>query len=699
MRKITKLMLALLLCVVSAGVVNARTSIDMRTATTNENAAWDAETNTFSWTAEDAYVVIPGLSGDLTGCYLDFTISAACHISIVYTDNTETIGDWNGYGRFGSGGSKTQDLGFMAGEKINSVKEVRICSQSSSGNLTLENVSYYYPVILDFDASGVATVNFKSIITSGGIEFDPVTGVVTNTNGTGALSLDLPGNGIDLSSIKRLDVTYTGTEDLWGSDENRVLKSLEIAGVNTWQGSRYGADLTNYANQCANVRSIQWNAGGKVGGSITITAIKFTTNFVNCGKAGETMLNTLPWNKIDGSGTATPDWNMNGTSDTYYGNYSGDATHYVDLTDYDELRVYCASNSDGFRAFFIKADGSGTDAKNTASATWNATDKYYSIDLSTVTKWNGKVALKSIKSDPWSGTTGQTVTNIVVYKTPAAGTAQYLLFGRGVLDAATKALLDDANVTSIDATGMTNVTAAKLTSANPNCLFIANAGKLSNANNVIVDGTCANLVLTDGHPFAVPGDHFTATSASYTTTINATAQAGTLALPFAAAIPEGVKAYTLFYTGNDKATASEVTSIEANAPVLLNGSGEVTFTGADTWVTIAPTNGLNTLVGVYEETTVPTGDYVLQNGEDGVGFYKVSAEDPITINPFRAYLTTWGAGAAKVRVIYEAEDATAITSLEAQDVVNETIYNLNGMRISHPTKGIYIKNGKKFIVK
>lgn len=59
----------------------------MSTTTASTNATWNSETNTFAWTAENEYIVIPGLSGDLTGCYLDFTISGECHLDIVDTDD------------------------------------------------------------------------------------------------------------------------------------------------------------------------------------------------------------------------------------------------------------------------------------------------------------------------------------------------------------------------------------------------------------------------------------------------------------------------------------------------------------------------------------------------------------------------------------------------------------------------------------
>jgi hypothetical protein len=43
-------------------------------------------------------------------------------------------------------------------------------------------------------------------------------------------------------------------------------------------------------------------------------------------------------------------------------------------------------------------------------------------------------------------------------------------------------------------------------------------------------------------------------------------------------------------------------------------------------------------------------------------------------------------------------DAIFIVRQTEQQVM-EGIYNLQGQRVEHPTQGIYIKNGKKYIVK
>ncbi len=388
---------------------------------------------------------------------------------------------------------------------------------------------------------------------------------------------------------------------------------------------------------------------------------------------------------------------MNVSTDTYYADGQGNTDHFVDLTEYEELRIYRDDNT-AFRAFFINSAGTNVNQISSSSATWNAEEKYWSLNLSSIEKWDNKVALKTIKSSSYQ--VYDIVKNIVVYKTPAAGSAQYLIKGKGLQDAATTTLLADATVTSIDVTGMTNVTATTLTSANPNCLFIANSGKLSNANNVIVSGTCNKLELTDNYPFMAPSN-FTATSASYTTTINETAKAGTLCLPFAASIPDGVKAYTLTCsTGATEAEATKLTGIiPANTPVLLNGSGSVTFEGSSAAVDADATNVSGAMTGVFARTQVPADRYVLQyDATDGLGFYKVES-DNIYANPFRAYLTA-STPSRGLSIVYANDETTGIADVRSsKEEVKGEYYNLKGQRIAQPTKGLYIKNGKKYIVK
>ena len=176
--------------------------------------------------------------------------------------------------------------------------------------------------------------------------------------------------------------------------------------------------------------------------------------------------------------------------------------------------------------------------------------------------------------------------------------------------------------------------------------------------------------------------------------------ASTLVLPFASTIPTGVTCYTLNYTaGNNSVKATEVnTTLAANTPVLVNANeGSYKFVSTaisgDAATGSAPVT-VGALTGVYTETTVPSGSYILwANESNPIGFYLANNN---TVAANRAYLTADGAGANMLNIVFGEE--TGISTVTAQQN-DGNIYNLQGRSISQPTKGIYVKNGKKFLVK
>ncbi len=187
----------------------------------------------------------------------------------------------------------------------------------------------------------------------------------------------------------------------WNADGNYW--SLDLSKAPTYQGKIYLKCIKSmYQTDCNTVTDIQ----------------VYKTEYVRA-LLQEDVLNTLPWIKRDGNVQENPTWyvgNPNADSDTYYGNYSSDPTHNVDLSAYDELRIY-RTNENGFRAFFINAAGNGTNNINDNSngvVSWNAAGKYWTVDLSKVEKSDGKVLLKSIKSTSSGNNDANTVTNITV---------------------------------------------------------------------------------------------------------------------------------------------------------------------------------------------------------------------------------------------------------------------------------------------
>ena len=65
---------------------------------------------------------------------------------------------------------------------------------------------------------------------------------------------------------------------------------------------------------------------------------------------------------------------------------------------------------------------------------------------------------------------------------------------------------------------------------------------------------------------------------------------------------------------------------------------------------------------------------------------------------------TWDDAICAITRLYDSLDPEKLAAGITVPIVNSSkpqnvYYNLNGQRVNRPTKGIYIANGKKFIVK
>ena len=260
-----------------------------------------------------------------------------------------------------------------------------------------------------------------------------------------------------------------------------------------------------------------------------------------------------------------------------------------------------------------------------------------------------------------------------------------------------KELTDDVPVLDLTNAKVTGDVA--ITATNPNGLVYTKTGNAITGitNNVVVDGTCANLVLTDGHPFKAT-KQFTATKASYNMTAVAGGKFGTLMLPFAVKTLPG-KAYSLdqgvTYGGDIYAT--EVNAIAANSPVLVTATGAYTATEASVAAT-ADTYTNGELTGTYKAMTAEENTFVLQKHGNYVAFFMVKDTKP-TVNPFRAYIKAQSGAASKefVNVIFDG-NTTGISNVNNQgNAANDIIYDLSGRRVNKAHKGVYIINGKKIV--
>ena len=148
---------------------------------------------------------------------------------------------------------------------------------------------------------------------------------------------------------------------------------------------------------------------------------------------------------------------------------------------------------------------------------------------------------------------------------------------------------------------------------------------------------------------------------------------------------------------NGRAKATSIgKQIPAATPVLLRSSSGVTSVTATINDEATATTGGNKLEGTYTQlTSLPEGNnYILGNGDDGIGFYKLASGKVIGAN--KAYLNAGGALVKGLTLDFGGEDA--VKSINAESVDN-SIYDLSGRRVKSPSTGLYIVNGKKVVIK
>lgn len=165
------------------------------------------------------------------------------------------------------------------------------------------------------------------------------------------------------------------------------------------------------------------------------------------------------------------------------------------------------------------------------------------------------------------------------------------------------------------------------------------------------------------------------------------------AVDFSAA--EGLTAYTAKV--NDGNATITLTAIEdgivpANTGVILKGeAGD--YTGA---ITTTEATVDNDLKANATEITGNGSIYVLNNGTKGIGFYQLSETG--TLAAGKAYLEI--TSSAKAYTFVWNESTGIEENYEFGTMSSDAAtYDLSGRKVANPAKGLYIKNGKKFIVK
>ena len=142
----------------------------------------------------------------------------------------------------------------------------------------------------------------------------------------------------------------------------------------------------------------------------------------------------------------------------------------------------------------------------------------------------------------------------------------------------------------------------------------------------------------------------------------------------------------------------QVTNVPANTGVLLRAPGIAADTYFDVLTTESADDVKDNIFQQGNDAAVATSaggkyNWILSKKSGVVGFYHANGNN---VAKNRAYLQT---AAASARINLDFDDATAIEAVKAQNGENGQFFNLAGQRVAQPTKGLYIVNGKKVIIK
>lgn len=159
------------------------------------------------------------------------------------------------------------------------------------------------------------------------------------------------------------------------------------------------------------------------------------------------------------------------------------------------------------------------------------------------------------------------------------------------------------------------------------------------------------------------------------------------------ALPEGVTAFVVTGVQGDAVTVEALDYIPAGTGVLLYRETAAESVSAMPYTGEAGTIPTNLLMGGLETQTVSNA-YLLYNNQF------ILAQDGTTVGAHRCYLPmSASAQGVPVLKIGTPGTVTGIETISTNGNGDNTYYNLMGQPVANPTPGIYIRGGKKVIVK
>jgi hypothetical protein len=167
-----------------------------------------------------------------------------------------------------------------------------------------------------------------------------------------------------------------------------------------------------------------------------------------------------------------------------------------------------------------------------------------------------------------------------------------------------------------------------------------------------------------------------------------------------------IKAYVVKSTNGSALTLTQVNKVAKNTPLLLYST---TNSDSQTIPAIADSETMDDVTGnklkagtgaalTWEEGT--TEYYILYTGGEKPGFYRANNS---IVAVGKAYLDLTGVSGSREFFSFFDDETTGINAIDVEnanaEVKNNVYYNLNGQRVANPSKGLYIVNGKKVIMK
>lgn len=149
---------------------------------------------------------------------------------------------------------------------------------------------------------------------------------------------------------------------------------------------------------------------------------------------------------------------------------------------------------------------------------------------------------------------------------------------------------------------------------------------------------------------------------------------------------------------------TKVETVAAGEGVLVRSlDGQATTEDIPVAANVVSTSDGNMFVGTLTDIeSLPTDgegytNYILNNGSKGLGFYRANDQK---VAAGKAYLAVPATSAAKISFFSLDGGTVGIEGIESNEEAKEDVYyTISGQRVAAPTKGLYIKNGKKVIVK